>query len=81
MNALKTILTLIAVILGALVVLAAIGLIYNLLGYILILGVVCLAGYVAFRMLGKSDEKQLTAPDPKKQLEKVQRLLDEYKRK
>ena len=81
MNALKTILTLIAVILGALVVLAAIGLIYNLLGYILILGVVCLAGYVAFRMFGKSDEKQLTAPDPKKQLEKVQRLLDEYKRK
>jgi len=81
MDGLKTILTLIAIILGALVVLAAIGLIYNLLGYLLILGVICLGGYIAFRFLTKSDAKQLSAPDPKKELERVQRLLDEYKRK
>ena len=81
MDKLKTILTLIAIILGALAVLAAIGLIYNLLGYLLILGVVCLGAYVAFRFLTKSESKQISSPDPKKELERVQRLLDEYKRK
>ena len=81
MDKLKTILTLIAIILGALVVLAAIGLIYNLLGYLLILGLVCLGGYIAFRFLTKSDVKQISPPDPKKELKRVQRLLDEYKRK
>jgi len=81
MDKVKTILTLIAIILGALAVLAVIGFIYSLLGYILILGVVCLAGYIAFRFLSKPNEKQLAAPDPKRELEKVQRLLDEYKRR
>ena len=81
MDKLKTILTLIAIILGALAVLAAIGFIYTFLGYILILGLVCLGGYIVFRFLTKSDSKQLSTPDPKKELERVQRLLDEYKRK
>lgn len=81
MQTLKTILTLIAVILGALAVLAAIGLIYSLLGYILILSVICLGGYIAFKLFTKSNEKQIAAPDPKKELKKIQRLLDEYKRK
>ena len=77
----KTILTLIAIIIGALAVLAVIGFIYTALGYILILGVVGLGGYIAFQLFGKSDTRQVSAPDPKKELEKVQRLLDEYKRK
>jgi len=81
MEKLKTILTLIAVILGALAVLAVVGFIYSLLGYILILGVVCLGGYIAFRLLTKSHDKQIAALDPKKELERVQRLLDEYKRR
>ena len=81
MDKLKTVLTLVAIILGALVALAAIGLIYTLLGYILILSIVCLGGYMAFRYLTRSDTKQISPPDPKKQLQKVQRLLDEYKRK
>ena len=81
MDQLKTILTLLAIILGALAVLAVVGFIYSLLGYILILGVICIGGYIAFRLFGKPDEKQIVAPDPKKELAKVQRLLDEYKRK
>jgi len=81
MDKLKTVLTLVAIILGALVALAAIGLIYTFLGYILILSIVCLGGYIAFRYLTRSDAKQISPPDPKKQLQKVQRLLDEYKRK
>lgn len=81
MDKLKTILTLIAIILGALAVLAAISLVYTFLGYLLIFGVVCLGGYIAFKLLTKSDTKQISPPDPKKELQKVQRLLDEYKRK
>lgn len=82
MSTIKTILTLIAVILGLLVLLAAIGFVYSLLGYVLMLSIVCLGGYIAFRWLRKSDDKQIAATaDPKKELEKVQRLLDDYKRK
>ena len=76
----KTILTLLAIIVGALAVLAVIGFIYTALGYILILGIVCLGGYIAFRVFGKSETKQLSTPDPTKELEKVQRLLDQYKK-
>ena len=84
MNKLKTILTLIGIILGALAVLAVIGFIYTVAGYIMILAVVCVGGYIAFRLFGASDDKhikQISAPDPKRELEKVQRLLDEYKRR
>jgi len=49
--------------------------------YAFVFAVIGLGGYVAFKLFFKSEEKQqLKAPDPKKQLEKVQRLLDEYKR-
>jgi 4-hydroxybenzoate polyprenyltransferase len=78
---LKTILTLIGIILGSLAVLAVIGFIYTAAGYILILAVICLGGYIAFRLFGSSGDKQISAPDPKRELEKVQRLLDQYKRK
>ena len=81
MDKLRTILTLIGIILGSLAVLAVIGFIYTAAGYIMILAVVCLGGYIAFRLFGTSDDKQISAPDPKRELEKVQRLLDEYKRK
>ena len=80
MDNLKTILTLIAAILIALGVLAGIGLIYSLLPYVLVLAVVCLAGFLAVRFLSKPDPKQLQAPDPKRELDKVQRLLDQYKK-
>jgi uncharacterized membrane-anchored protein YhcB (DUF1043 family) len=81
MDKIKIILTTIAVILGLLGLLAAIGFIYSILFYGFILAVVCLGGYVAFRLFVKPEAKQLQAPNPQKELEKVQRLLDEYKRK
>jgi 4-hydroxybenzoate polyprenyltransferase len=81
MDKIKTILTLIAIILGALGLLTLIGLVYTAFVYILILSVVCLGGYIAFRLFSKADDKQLSTPDPKRELEKVRRLLDEYKRK
>ena len=78
---LKTILTLVGIILGALAVLAVVGFIYTAAGYVMILAVVSLGGYIAFRLVGASGDKQVSAPDPKRELDKVQRLLDEYKRK
>ena len=81
MDKLKTILTLIAVILAALGLLAAIGLVYSLLSYLLLFAVLALGGYIAFRLFVKSDAGQISAPDPAKELKKVQRLLDQYKQK
>ena len=80
MDNLKTILTLIAIIIGALALLAGIGLIYSLLYYVLFLAVVVIGGWVAFRLLSRPRAEQIEAPDPKKELQKVQRLLDQYKK-
>ena len=80
MDKIKIILTLIAVIIGAFVVLAGIGLIYSLLNYILIFAIICLGGLIAFRLISKPEPKQLQSPDPKNELAKVQRLLDQYKK-
>jgi hypothetical protein len=81
MDKLKTILTLVAIILGALIVLAGISLIYSVLGYLLLFGIVCLGALVAYGLLRKPDHPNLPGPDPQRELEKVQRLLEEYKRK
>ena len=81
MDKIKIILMTIAVILGILGLLVAIGFIYSILFYGFILAVVCLGGYVAFRLFVKPEAKQLQSPNPQRELEKVQRLLDEYKRK
>ena len=81
MDKLKTFLTLIAVILVALAVLSAIGFIYTAASYILILGIVCFGAFIAFRLLRSSDAGRLEAGSPQKELKKVERILDEYKRK
>ena len=80
MDKIKTILTLIAIIIGALVVLAGIGFVYSLLNYILVLAVICLAGYVAVKLFVKPEPQELKSPDPRKELKSVQRLLDQYKK-
>ena len=83
MDKIKTILTLIAIIIGALAILAGIGLVYSLLNYILLFAVICLGGYVAIKLLGKPERQeiqQIQAPDPQKALKSVQRLLDQYKK-
>jgi Cu/Ag efflux pump CusA len=85
MDKLKTILIIIAVIVGGLGVLSLVGIIYSILSSVAIIALVGLAGYVGFRVLTRSqtapEREQLRAPDPKKELQKVQRLLEEYKRK
>ncbi len=80
MDKIKTLLMLIAVILGGLVLLAGIGLVYSLLNYILVFAVICLAGYVALKLLVKPEPKEIKAPSPQKELKNIQRLLDQYKK-
>lgn len=82
MDKLKTILILIAIILGSLAVLAGISFLYSLLNYVLLFGVIGIGGWIAVRLLSKPGPgpEQIAAPDPKKELQKVQRLLDQYKK-
>lgn len=80
MDKIKTILMLIAVILGGLGLLAAIGLVYSLLNYILVFAVICLGGYIAVKLLVKPEPKELKTPDPRKELKTIQHLLDQYKK-
>ena len=54
----KTILTLIAVILLALVVLVAIGVVYAAVFYLFIFGIICLAAVIAMRFLVKPRVRQ-----------------------
>ena len=81
MDKLKIILIVVVAILASLGLFVAIGFIYSLLFYAFVLAVVGVGGYVAFKFLTRPEEKQLKTLDPKKELQKVQRLLDEYKQK
>ena len=81
MDKIKIILILIVAVLASLGLFVAIGLIYSLLFYAFVFAVIGLGGYVVYKLFTKPEEKQLTALDPKRELQKVQRLLDEYKRK
>ena len=81
MDKLKTILTLIAVILVALVALAAIGFVYTALQFLLLFGIICLGAVMVLRFLMKPSPRQIDEPDPERELRKVERTLEEYKRK
>ena len=82
MDKLKTILTVIGAIIGVLVVLSAIGFIYSLVSSLMMVALICLAGYVAYRLLSKPKavEQLPAAPNPNKELQAVQRILDQYKK-
>ena len=81
MDKIKTILILIAIILGALAVLGAIGFLYSLVQYLLLAGVLGLAGYIGIKLLTHKSPRELDAPTPERHLQKVERTLEEYKRK
>ena len=81
MDKLKTVLMLIAVILGALAVLAVIGFIYSALQYLMLLAILCLVGFVGVRLLIERRAAELDSGDPRRELKRVERTLEEYKRK
>jgi hypothetical protein len=81
MDKLKTILTLVALILVALGVLVVIGFVYAAVFYLFIFGIICLATVIAMRFLVKPGSGKIDEPDPKRELRNVQSTLEEYKRK
>ena len=81
MDKIKTILILIAVIIGSLAVLGTVGLIYSLLQYLLLFGVLCLAGYIGVRLLSNKRPQEIESSNPERQLQNAERTLDEYKRR
>lgn len=81
MSNVKTILTVIAIVLGAVLALAAIGMIVTALQYLFWLGMLCLAAVVAVKLLRKPDSQPLEGKGHQKELKNVGRTLEEYKRK
>ena len=66
MDKIKTILILIAIILGGLAVLATIGFIYSLLQFLLLVGVIGLAGYIGVRILTNKSPRELDSSGPER---------------
>jgi hypothetical protein len=81
MDKLKTVLMLLAVILGALAVLAVVGFIYSALQYLMLLAFLCLVGFIGVRLLIGRKAPELRSGDPVRELKRVERTLEEYKRK
>jgi len=80
MDKLKTILILIAIVLGGLGALALIGLLYSMLQFLMLVGVLGLAGYIGVRLLTNKSPREIDSA-PERDLQKVERTLEEYKRK
>ena len=81
MDKIKVILILIGVVVVGLGVFAAIGIIYSLLQLLLLVGVVGLAGYIGVRLLTNKSPREIESSGPEHHLQKVERTLEEYKRK
>lgn len=81
MDNLKSILKIIAIILGIVLALAVVGLVLTALQYIFWLGLLGLAVVVAVKLFGKSDVRQLESKGPLRTLKETERSLEEYKRK
>lgn len=81
MDNFKTLLKIIAVILGIVLAFAVIGMVMTALQYLFWISVLCLAAVVAVKLLKKSDAPQLESKDPVQALKDAEHSLEEYKRK
>ena len=81
MSNVKIILTTVAVVLGLVVALAAIGMVITAIQYLFWLGLFCVAAFAAVKLFGKSDSSRLEGQDSLKELKSTDRTLEEYKRK
>lgn len=81
MDKIKTILIVIAVIFCSLGVLATIGFLYSLLQLVLLVGAVGIVGYIGVRLFSSKSPRQIEPSGPERQLKKVERTLEEYKRR
>ncbi|HEV2914318.1 MAG TPA: hypothetical protein VGX92_13660 [Pyrinomonadaceae bacterium] len=81
MSNIKIILTTIAVVLGVVVALAAIGMVITAIQYLFWLAVLCLAVFGAVKLFGKSDSPRLEGRARVDELKSADHTLEEYKRK
>ena len=81
MDKIKTILIAIVVIFAALGLMMTVGFIYSLLQLLLLVGFIGLAGYIGVRLLTNKSPREIDSSGPERQLQKVERTLEEYKRK
>lgn len=81
----KTVLTVVAVILGILLAMSVVGMVITAVQYLFWLGVICLAVFVALKLFKKSEPPQLESKDPLNVLKNAEqnaaRSIEEYKRK
>ena len=81
MDKIKTILIAIVIFFAALGVILTAGFIYSLLQFLLLAGVIGLAGYIGIRLLSNKSPRELDSSGPERHLQKVDRTLEEYRRK
>ena len=81
MDKIKTILIALVVVFAAVGIMVTVGFLYSLLQLLLLVGVVGLAGYIGIRLLTNKSPRELKSPGPERQLDKVERTLEEYRRK
>ena len=81
MDKIKTILVLIVIVFAALGLMLTVGFIYSLLQLLLLMGVVGLAGYIGVRLLSNKSPREIDSSGAERQLKKVERTLEEYRRK
>lgn len=85
MNWLKYILIALGLIFLGIIALSVVGLISAAFYYLLVLGVVGIAGYVGYKVIAKSRARELQSRDPITKIEvdaaRAARQLEEYKRK
>ena len=81
MDKLKIIFTTIGVIGVLLAVLVVIGFLYSAIQTLFIAGIICLGVVIAFRLFVSREAKQIDTTPVHKELQKANRILDEYKRK
>ena len=81
MDKIKTILILIVLTFAALGLLVTVGFLYSLLQLLLLVGVLGVAGYIGVRLLTNRGPREIDAPGPERELQKIERTLEEYRRK
>ena len=83
MNWIKIILIVIGLYLVVMLGLSVIGIVYSALWYLFLIGLIAAAGTVGYKLLTKSEPKQLEEREPIaiSELRNADRTLEEYKRK
>lgn len=77
----KFLLALVVLILAVWGAFAIFGLVFVLFKWLLILGVIALAGVGAYKLLSKSDEPRLELSSAEREMQQAERMLAELRRK